>query len=245
MTPPDLPAQTALFLDFDGCLVEIAPRPDAVEVSDALRHRLNRLYDRHGGAVALISGRDVADLRRHLPEFRGWIAGSHGSELSTGPGHIEPLHKVSFDAALLHRRAYDLAADHPAVLVEEKPHGVAMHYRADPSLRAFVEDAMARLAAEHPHLQLQTAKMALELRPGGVGKDTALARLLEHAPFAGRIPVFAGDDTTDEPAMAEAQARGGFAIKIGEGDTAARHRLSDPAALALWLDDALKHPEEG
>ena len=88
-------------------------------------------------------------------------------------------------------------------------------------------------------MALQPAKMAVELRPEGSGKDGALARLMEMPPFEGRVPVYAGDDLTDEVAMAEAQARGGFGIKIGEGDTQARHRLPDPAALADWLDSAL------
>lgn len=239
MNPPPLPADAALFLDFDGCLVEIAHRPDAVVVSEALRDRLLRLNERLDGALALISGRDVADLRGHLVDFPGIVAGSHGSELSVAPGDIRTLHQTPFDAAALHAAAREMAAPHPAILVEEKPHGVAMHYRDDPSLEGFVEDAMHELAAGHPHLMLQPAKMALELRPGGVGKDTALAQLMQMQPFEGRIPVFAGDDTTDEPAMAEAQSRGGFAIKIGEGPTGARHRLSGPAALAAWLDASL------
>lgn len=238
-SPPPLPADAALFLDFDGCLVEIAPRPDAVVVAPALRERLVRLHRRLDGALALISGRDVANLRGHLVDFPGMVAGSHGSELSPSPDRIEALHEQPFDAQALHRAAHDMAAPHPSVLVEEKPHGVAMHYRKDPSLQGFVEDAMHALAEQNPHLMLQPAKMALELRPGGVGKDTALARLMQMPPFAGRMPVFAGDDTTDEPAMAEAQSRGGFAVKIGDGPTAARHRLSDPAALAAWLDASL------
>ncbi|QBX33439.1 trehalose-phosphatase [Paracoccus liaowanqingii] len=237
--PPLLPAEAALFLDFDGCLVEIAPRPDAVVVTQALRDRLAALRDRQDGALALISGRDVADLRGHLDGFSGMIAGSHGSELSPAPGLIDTLHSVGVDAAALHAEAHALAAPHPAILVEEKPHGVALHYRDDPSLQGFVERTMQDMAARHPHLMLQPAKMAMELRPGGVGKDSALAHLMTLVPFAGRVPVFAGDDTTDEPAMAEAQSRGGFAIKVGDGPTAARHRLSDPAALADWLDASL------
>lgn len=237
--PPLLPAAAALFLDFDGCLVEIAPRPDAVVVTQALRDRLTALHDRQDGALALISGRDVADLRGHLGGFAGMIAGSHGSELSPSPGQIRTLHRVEMDAAALHAEAHALAAPHPAILVEEKPHGVALHYRDDPSLRDFVERTMQDMADRHPHLILQPAKMAMELRPGGVGKDSALAHLMTLSPFAGRIPVFAGDDTTDEPAMAEAQSRGGLAIKIGDGPTAARHRLPDPAALAGWLDASL------
>lgn len=238
MTPPPLPAHAALFLDFDGCLVEIAHRPDAVVVTPALTDLLVRLHDRLEGALALISGRNVADLRGHMPGFPGVVAGSHGAEFSPRPGLIHAAHDAEFDAVRLHRAAHDMAAPHPSVLVEEKPHGVAMHYRADPSLQGFVEDAMQALAAANPGLMLQPAKMAVELRPAGVGKNDALARMMTMAPFAGRLPVFAGDDTTDEPAMAEAQAQGGFAIKIGDGPTAARHRLPDPAALARWLDAA-------
>lgn len=237
--PPDLPPDAALFLDFDGCLVEIAARPDRITVPAALHGRLARLHARQGGAVALVSGRDVADLRRYLPDFPGVIAGSHGAELSLDGRNIEATHESPLDAPALHRAARALADGWPAILIEEKPHGVALHYRADPALAGLVEGIAARLLGAHPGLVLQPAKMAVELRPAGVGKDRALARLMGLPAFAGRLPVYAGDDLTDEPAMAEAQARGGIGIKIGEGETRARHRLSDPAALAAWLDTAL------
>lgn len=239
MTPPPLPENAALFLDFDGCLVEIAPRPDAVVVPAGLSARLAGLHERLQGAVALVSGRDVADLRRYLPDFPGAIAGSHGAELSLDGTRIDATHDIPLDAPALHRAARDLAAEYPTVLVEPKPHGVVMHYRADPALRGFVEAAMSRLAQHYPGMALQQAKMAVELRPEGCGKDGALVRLMQMAPFAGRVPVYAGDDVTDEVAIAEAQARGGFGIKIGEGDTQARHRLAGPEALAGWLDSAL------
>ena len=235
-SPPDLPADAALFLDFDGCLVEIAPRPDAVVIPPGLPERLARLHDRLGGAVALVSGRDIADLRGFLPGFPGAIAGSHGAELSLDGQLIQKTHGVDLDAGALHDAAARAVADHPAILVERKPHGVALHYRADPSLRPVVEEAMGRLAEAHPDMMLQPAKMAVELRPRDSGKDGALERLMALPPFAGRVPVYAGDDLTDEAAMAHAQAHGGFGIKIGAGDTVARHRLSDPAALARWLD---------
>lgn len=238
--PPVLPAHAALFLDFDGCLVDIAPRPDAVIVSDALAPRLERLRVRLEGALALVSGRDIADLRRWLPGFRGVIAGSHGAELSLDGATIRTTHDIALDVARLHADAVRAAAGHPAILVEPKPHGVALHYRADPSLRAVVEAAMQRLARAHPGLILQPAKMAVELRPAGTGKDGAVERLMASAPFAGRVPVYAGDDLTDEDAMAVAQAQGGFGVKIGAGDTLARHRLPDPAAVARWLDRSLQ-----
>ncbi|MDP5306930.1 trehalose-phosphatase [Paracoccus spongiarum] len=239
MTPPDLPADAALFLDFDGCLVEISDRPDSITVPEALPARLARLHQRLDGAVALISGRDIADLRRYLPDFPGAIAGSHGAEVSLDGRRIEAVHGVDLDVAALHRAARDLAAPHPAVLVEVKPHGVSLHYRADPALRGFVEDMMARLAEAHPGMALQPSKMAVELRPEGSSKDGALARLMGLDGFAGRVPVYAGDDLTDEAAIAEAQARGGFGIKIGEGETVARYRLPGTEALAGWLDRAL------
>lgn len=237
---PALTANTALFLDFDGCLVEIAPRPDAVVIPSGLPGRLARLHDRLGGAVALVSGRDVADLRAYLPDFPGAIAGSHGAELALAGHLIETTHQVDLDLAALHQAAAGAVAEHPAILVERKPHGVALHYRADPSLRLVVEEVMAQLADAHPDMALQPAKMAVELRPAGTGKDGALDRLMAMAPFAGRVPVYAGDDLTDEVAMARAQALGGHGIKIGVGETVANHRLPDPAALARWLDDTLE-----
>lgn len=239
MNPPDLPAEAALFLDFDGCLVEIADRPDTIRVPPALPDRLARLHARQNGALALVSGRDIADLRRYLPAFPGVIAGSHGAELSLDGASISAVHDTVLDLAALHAAAHQMAAPHPSVLVEPKPHGVVLHYRAEPALRDFVEAAMGRLAAIHPGMVVQPSKMAVELRPEGSGKGGALARLLALDGFAGRLPVYAGDDLTDEPAMAEAQARGGFGIKIGEGDSLARYRLADTWALAAWLDRAL------
>ncbi len=240
MSLPALTRDAALFLDFDGCLVDIAPRPDAVVIPPGLPDRLARLHAALGGAVALVSGRDVADLRTRLPGFPGAIAGSHGAELAIAGGPIQATHGADLDAPALHDAAARAVADHPAILVERKPHGVALHYRTDPSLRGVVEKVMARLAAAHPDMILQPAKMAVELRPRGTGKDSALDRLMAMAPFAGRIPVYAGDDLTDEVAMARAQALGGFGVKISAGHTVARHRLPDPAALAGWLDDALR-----
>lgn len=237
--PPALPRNAALFLDFDGCLVEIAPRPDLVDLPPALPGRLVRLYEHLDRALALVSGRDVADLRRWLPEFPGIIAGSHGAELSMQRDVIDTVHESPMDIAGLHAAAFDLASVQPSVLVEPKPHGVTLHYREDPSLQGFVAGVMARLLQDFDGLELQPAKMALELRPFGIGKGGAIARLTEIEPFKGRVPVYVGDDLTDEPAMAEAQDRGGFAIKIGEGDTQARYRLNGPADLAAWLDAAL------
>lgn len=231
-----LPANAALLLDFDGTLVDIASSPDKVVPGAALTQRLHRLHRRLDGALALISGRHVSSLRHFLPDFPGVIAGSHGAELSLEDQSVETFHGLDLDAEALSREARDLVADYPAILIEDKPHGVAMHYRADPALRPVVEAAMTEMHARHAGMALQPAKMALELHPAGFSKDGAVARVMALPAFAGRVPVYAGDDLMDEPAMAEVQKRGGFGIKIGPGDSIARYRLDDPAALAVWLD---------
>ena len=238
MLPERITDTDALFLDFDGCLVEIAPRPDAVVVPPGLPPVLDRLHSQLQGALALISGRAADNLRAFLPGFGGAVAGSHGAELSWPGQPVQPVQAPRFDMAALLEHVRQLAAPHPALLVEPKPHGVALHYRAAPELERWVQDEMAALADDFPMLALQPAKMAVELRPAGAGKDQALRRLMAQAPFAGRRPVFAGDDTTDEAAIVAAQAQGGIGIKVGPGDSAARHRLRDPAAVLRWLEDA-------
>lgn len=237
MLPPKIPADAALFLDFDGCLVEIAPTPDAISVPPALPGALARLYRRLDGAVALISGRSASELRGFLPDFPGIVAGSHGAELSLPGQPIRPVDDEGVDVGALQRRVAALAAEHPGLLVEAKPHGVALHYRAAPELGCWVTQTMQALAGDYPSLVLQPAKMAVELRPASAGKDRALALLMQHPPFAGRLAIYAGDDLTDEAAIAEAQDRGGIGIKVGPGDSVARHRLADPNAVLRWLED--------
>lgn len=242
MTPPALPPDAALFLDFDGSLIQVPPKPDAVVLPDGLQSLLIALYERLGGAVALISGRDVADLRHHLPSFPGAIAGGHGAELALPPAKGEPpriLGRAAVNITGLHQRSFLLAMRDRRLLVEPKRYGVVMHYRAVPELACWVMEAMTELAALYPGMVVQPAKMAVELRPVATGKDCALVQLMQLSDFANRIPIYAGDDAPDEPAMAEAQRRGGFAVKIGEGASVARYRLPDPPALICWLDAAL------
>lgn len=239
MQPPILPDNAALFLDFDGCLVDLAPTPDAVVVPKALPGRLERLYNRQCRAVALISGRNIADLYRHLPGFPGIVAGGHGAELAFPGEQANAIKAADPDILKLHARARQLAASHEGVFVEPKSHGVVMHYRAAPELAGWVARTMEGLAADYPALAMQPGKMVIELRPRDASKDRVLSRLMTMPDFEKRQPVYVGDDLTDEAAMAEAQARGGFGIKIGTGETCARYRLDDPQALAGWLDRSI------
>lgn len=236
--PPALvPDEDAVFLDFDGTLVDIAPRPDAVQVPDGLADMLMDLHAMCGGALALVSGRAMGELADFLPGFTGPLIGSHGAE-SRGldmPEHDEG----AMDLPALHARFAEFAAAN-GLLAEAKPHGAAIHFRARPEAETLARAFADEMLLLYPGLCLQPAKMAFELRPEGATKDAALRRVAGAAPFAGRRPVYLGDDTTDEPALIWAQAGGGLGVKVGEGDSAARWRLEGPAAVRAWLAAAIE-----
>lgn len=217
-------------LDFDGTLVEIAQRPDAIIVPPDLPTRLSRLSRACGGAFAVVSGRDLATLERFLPGYDGLLVGSHGAE-ARGLDLDET--EISDPAPV--QAALAAFAAQSGVLYERKSHGGALHFRACPEAEAEVARFVNDLAATHSGFAVQPAKMAFELRPRGASKDRALAALATLPAFAGRQPIFFGDDTTDEPALGWAEAHGGYGVKVGPGESVARYRLPDPAAVLDWL----------
>jgi trehalose 6-phosphate phosphatase len=223
-------AKAAIFLDFDGTLIELAQTPDGIDVPADLPDLLHCLARRTAGALALVSGRAVADLRRYLPDAPGCLVGNHGCQITCpgAPAWHHPLIGANIVAAL-QRDVQSLADSAPGLIAEPKPAGAVLHYRRAPAEEPRLARAMTALADAAPGIELHRAKMALELRPDDAGKDRAIARLMQAAPFAGRVPVMLGDDLTDEPAMDFAQQGGGLACKVGSGDTIARHRRAGPA----------------
>jgi trehalose 6-phosphate phosphatase len=235
--PPALNiAQDALFLDFDGCLVEIAPTPDAVSVPDGLPRVLQDLAARLNGALAIVSGRSLHELETFLQGFDGPMVGSHGAEAR---GMLAPMAHQPEGLDDLQRDMSDFAAS-LGLLYEHKSHGGAVHFRANPHRQRDVEIFAQELADRYSDFSVQPAKMAVELRPAGFSKDGALALLSDLPAFGARRPVYAGDDTTDEPALAWAEDHGGFGIKIGAGASVARFRLPEPQNLRAWLMAALE-----
>lgn len=223
----------ALFLDFDGTLVELAPRPDAIRVPAALGARLGRLSDRLDGRFALISGRSIVDLERHLGMIDVACAGSHGAHRRLRGGA-----KLGGEPASLPHDAVDavraFAAGHGFDL-EDKPHGAVLHYRARPQLEALGAAFAAELAERHG-LQVKHGKYMVELVRPGVDKGEAVRAFMQVAPFAGARPVFVGDDVTDEDGFAAVEELGGFGVLVGtRTPTAARHALADTAAVYEWL----------
>ena len=236
---PHLDGRSALFLDFDGTLVDLAETPDAIRVSPDLGPLLERLRRKLDGRVAIVSGRSLADLASHVPASGIAFSGSHGVELQFADGTRLPL-SVPIGLDDVHDRVAAFAAEHPGLLVEGKPAGIALHYRQAPRLEKEAGAFMDTLAAERGW-SVQRGNMVAELRPTGATKGDALRAFMTEPKFVDARPVFVGDDLTDEHGFEAAAELGGAGILVGpERRTAARYRLPSVAAVADWLGDQVK-----
>jgi trehalose 6-phosphate phosphatase len=226
-------APLALFLDFDGTLIDIAATPDGIVVPADLAGRLHALADRLGGRLALVSGRAVANLEEHCGPLAIALAGSHGlSRFSAARQRLgaepAPLPQGVFEA-------FTEFAAGTGLHLETKAYGAALHYRADPSLAERAEAFAGSLAEEHG-LMVKRGKYVVELVPHGADKGAAVRGFMGEAPFTGARPVFVGDDVTDEDGFEAAGQFGGFGVLVGRRNvTAARYGLPDPAAVIRWL----------
>lgn len=231
-----LPAvsRTALLLDLDGTLLDIAPTPDSVVVPDGFLLVLATLRDRLCGALAVISGRPVAQVDSLLGAIPTAVAGEHGGAMRHGPA--APLERLDLPTApaAWYAAAELMAAAHPGALLERKARGFVVHYRLAPMAGPALHDALAALVTPNgKEFVLMPAHMAWEIRPRGVDKGGAVRRLMARAPFATRLPVFIGDDVTDEDAIAAAQALGGVGLRVPE-------IFSGPPGLRAWLAEAAR-----
>jgi trehalose 6-phosphate phosphatase len=231
--PPPLTKQSALFLDFDGTLAELAPRPDAIVVPGELLQLLQRLHRQLGGALAIVTGRAQADIEPFLAPLQLPSAFEHGAIRRNAQHRISREEAPALDAVLA--AAQSLAARHTGLLVERKSNSMALHFRLAPHLENECVRAMEDAVRYAPCLQLLRGKAVVEAKSSRVGKGLAIEAFMAESPFAGRSPVFAGDDVTDEPGFEAVQRQGGAGIKVGPGDSVARHRVSDPLALRQWL----------
>jgi trehalose 6-phosphate phosphatase len=249
--PPALDRRVALFLDVDGTLLEIAPRPDMVEVPPSLPDLLQRHAVEHNGALALISGRPIAELDRLLRPWQGAAAGLHGIErrrpdgsyASAVFGDADHLAAAALDQ--LRPKLQSLARQWPDVLLEDKGRTLALHYRAIPEADAAIRDAAARLLRDSgADLRLIAGKMVVEFQPRYHDKGRIIAAFMAEPPFEGRVPVYLGDDTTDEDAFAEVNRRDGLSIRVGPPSTSttAAYELPSVRSALDWLAGALAGP---
>lgn len=227
----------ALFLDFDGTLVALADHPAQVRAPAGLADRLSALQAALGGALAVVSGRSLAQLEPHLPPGLA-LAGIHGAEWRCPQGPVQRLAGLSLDRARQHLATWTLPE---GVWIEDKELALALHYRARPELAALCGEHAAAAAAA-AGARLLAGKQVFEIKPPGIDKGGALRRFMAGPPFAGRTPVFVGDDITDEDGFVAAAAAGGFGIKVGPGVSRAQHRFRDIEEVHTWLHGLLPHP---
>ena len=237
----------AVFTDFDGTLVDIAETPDDIHVPNDLADQIDRATRDFDHAFAVITGREIADIDRFLSPLQLPIAGAHGSQRRRADGTMEELDGTLIAGAEEIVRAIEpLAMAHPELLIEPKTGTVALHYRQAPDLADPCLRAMEEALQDHPEFSLVQGKMVLEARPAAFDKGAALRAFMQEEPFAGRTPIFIGDDRTDEDAFRAAQELGGVGIKLGPGETIARMRIADVAsvrALIRGLGD-ITHSDE-
>lgn len=230
--PPLPEGRLALFLDFDGTLIDIAARPDAVVVPEALTPLLARLSAGLGGAVAIVTGRglEVARSLSRSPPIA--FAAEHGTIIDASgidAPEIPPMPPPPSPPQSWREAAAGFVAANPGLLLEEKRHGFVLHFRAVPELgaiaTAFLEDLVAQPGGV---FQVLPAHAAAELRPRTADKGTAVRWLMRYPPFIGRQPVFIGDDVTDEYGIAACRELGGTGYRIPRDFTG-------PAAVHEWL----------
>jgi trehalose 6-phosphate phosphatase len=220
--------RAALLLDMDGTLIDLAPTPEAVVVPPGLPADLTSLRQALDGALAIVTGRPIETVDRLLGDAPGAVAGEHGGAIRFRAG--QPIERPDLPApppAWL-EQAETLVRRFPGALLERKARGFALHYRQAPEAKDVFHAALRAMVDTTPGFDLLPAHMLWEIRPHGADKGAAVAALMQHAPFAGRLPVFIGDDVTDEDGMREARKRGGAGYRV---DAVFR----DPDGVRAWL----------
>jgi trehalose 6-phosphate phosphatase len=232
---PQVSPNAAFFIDFDGTLVAIAPEPHLVEVEPRVPELLRGLGERYGKAVAIVTGRSLRVVDRFLAPLELPTAAEHGSVRRDAAGRVHEDAGPSEMVEAVANRLEPLVQSNAGLLLERKKTSVALHYRQRPDLAEACATAVKDVASDAPEFVILPGKMVFELRPKGVDKGMAVQAFLGEAPFRGRVPVYAGDDVTDEHAFAVVNEAGGVTIKIGDGDTAARYR-TDRDGLLAWFE---------
>jgi len=235
-TTPLLTPQHALFLDFDGTLADIAAQPHAVHVLPEVVPTLQALHQYLGGALAIVTGRTVADIDHFLAPLQLPLACEHGAQYRLGTGFTGGVPAPDLTPVLDALRP--LLSLYPQLLLEPKSAGLALHYRQAIELEPLCQATMAQALQDVPGVELMQGKCVLEVKPAGPSKGRAIHDFMRHAPFEGRTPLFVGDDVTDEAGFVATQDLGGIGVKVGPGDTLALARFDSPTAVRAWLQQA-------
>jgi trehalose 6-phosphate phosphatase len=234
MTPP-VKKNSALFLDIDGTLLDMARTPDAVRVPTDLQLSLVRLYDELEGALAFVSGRSLAGIDRLFAPLRTAAVGCHGVEVRGTDGNIRALAEpIPGPVRAIFR---GLVEGHPGTMLEDKIYTLALHYRLAPEAKGALEAAMKKhesvFAAEK--VTFQHGKAVIDAKPLGVDKGTGVRALMRQTPFRDRTPVFGGDDTTDMDVFHILPELGGHGFSVGRAFKGVDYKFQSPRAVRQWL----------
>lgn len=233
---PEQSRHYAYFFDLDGTLAEIKPHPDQVVIPPTILQILHRLAERNAGALALISGRSMVELDALAKPFRFPLAGVHGAERRDINGKTHIVHLPQAIERDISVQLHTALAKLPGAELETKGMAFALHYRQAPEHEAALQALALRITQIWPQLALQQGKCVVEIKPKGTNKGEAIAAFMQEAPFAGRIPVFLGDDLTDETGFAVVNNAGGISVKVGNGETQAKWRLAGVPDVWHWLE---------
>ena len=234
---PDLD-QIALLLDIDGTLLDFAPTPSQVEVPATLRATLAKLLHRTKGALALVSGRPLADIDRIFAPLKLPAIGGHGAEIRRAPNSPATRPPLSIGTQLKEEL---IAAAGEGILVEDKGYSIALHYRLAPERGGVVREAVSSIVAAHPDcgVEILLGKWVIEVKPARFTKGTGIRNLMQDPPFHGRTPFFVGDDVTDETAFAVLPQFGGIGYSVGRPFKGVAGVFDDAVAVRDWLDRVL------
>ena len=232
---PDL-RRCAILLDIDGSILDLAPSPGQVSVPRELRRTLLRLVERTGGAVALVSGRAIADIDLIFSPLQLTAIGVHGAEMRIS-GDASVQTRTAPLSQALKRKLAAIAEFAPGILVEDKGYSLALHYRLTPEKGPELVQAVAEICAHAPEepIEILKGKLVVDVKPAGINKGTAVSELMRHAPFAGRQPIFIGDDTTDLPVFSIIPKFGGQAYSVGGIVADVDGHFDGPESVRAWL----------
>jgi trehalose 6-phosphate phosphatase len=243
--PPELDRSgSALFLDIDGTLLELEAHPDDVVADGEVIAILRALHADLDGAVALISGRAVEDIDRIFGPHRFPVAGEHGANIRLSDETIVSTQTNPLPESIV-AKARAFAASREGLLLEIKSAGMALHYRAAPSMDQDCRTFMNAMKSElGEYVRLLEGKMVIELTPQTNDKGAAVVTLMDESPFRSRMPVFVGDDVTDEDAFSVVNDAGGISVLVGDrSDSAARYSLENVTAVRRWLSNSVGHDQ--
>lgn len=236
----------ALLLDIDGTILDIAASPRQVRVPPGLRETLSRLAVATGGALAMVSGRSIADIDLIFSPLHFAAVGVHGAEMRiSGDGEARP--RIAPLPTALKRKLATIADLAPGLLVEDKGYSLALHYRAAPQLGPQVEAAVTAICSEagDARIEILPGKLMVDVKPAGINKGNAVDELMRHPPFAGRRPIFIGDDVTDIPVFNLIPAFDGLAFSVGGIAADVDGHFDSPEAVRAWLAKLAAEGAEG